>query len=88
MILNDVRIIERGSLVKKDLEIKHGRIHKISNSLQKGENCAGKLLIPGFANAHTHMASRLIEGTARGMSKFEFFTKIGFKAHRIRTREE
>jgi len=88
MILNDVKIIENGSLVKRDIELKHGRIRKISKSLPKGENCAGKLLIPGFANAHTHMASRLISGLGLGLSKFTFFTKVGFKAHRLRTKED
>ena len=88
MILNDVRIIAGNSLVKQDVEIRHGRIHKIAKSLPKGNRCAGKLLLPGFANAHTHMASRIVTGLGIGLSKFEYFTKIGFKAHKIRTGDD
>ena len=84
MILNDVRVISRNILVKKDVEIRHGRIHRIANSMPKGDNHTNKLLLPGFANAHTHMASRLISGSGKGLSKFEYFNKIGFRARKLR----
>ncbi len=84
MIFKNLVMLIDGRLVKRDICFSD-KVLGISSDLGKGINMAGYFLLPGLRNAHTHVASRLAKGLGLGMGKFEYFSKIGFKIHDIRS---
>jgi len=87
MILNNVTMIVNGELVKRDIYFEK-EIYYIKKELSRGVDCTGLLLIPGLRNAHVHLGSRLVAGSALGMTKYEYLDSIGFGIHKKRTKED
>ncbi len=80
MILNNVTLLINGKLVLKDVYFED-KVLFIKDKLSKGVDCTGLFLMPGLRNAHVHLASRLVAGSAIGLSKYDYFDNIGFKVH-------
>ncbi|MBD3312724.1 amidohydrolase family protein [archaeon] len=87
MIINNLTLLVKGRLVKRDLYFED-KILYIKKGLTSGFNGSGLLLVPGLRNAHAHLASRLMKGTALGMNKYDYFDSIGFKMHKKRTKSD
>jgi len=83
MILNNVTILRNGKLVKTDVQFED-KINYFKDNLPKSEECNGLFLMPGLRNAHVHLASRAVAGSAISLGKYEYFNAIGFKIHKKR----
>lgn len=87
MIINNLTLLVKDRLIKRDLYFED-KVLYIKKGLAAGINGSGLLLIPGLRNAHAHLASRLMKGTALGMNKYDYFDSIGFKMHKKRTKKD
>jgi len=79
MILENALVIQR-----KKPEIRNLKVGWSNKTI----NCKGMLLLPGFVNAHIHLASRLVIGRGLKLKKYDLFRKIIFKVHKKRTDED
>ncbi len=87
MILNNVLMLINNKLVKRDVMFSNV-IERIGNNLGKGIDCNNLFLMPGLRNAHVHLGSRLVNGAAIGLSKYEYFDNIGFTIHKKRSNSD
>ncbi|WP_435307625.1 N-acetylglucosamine-6-phosphate deacetylase [Sebaldella termitidis] len=56
MVLKNIDIVLEDEVIKSDVQIKNGKIFKISAEIESDESldCSGKYLIPGFIDMHIH----------------------------------
>lgn len=67
--------------IESDLLIKNGRIAEIKTGLKEKYpeieclDCSGKFIIPGFVQAHVHMAQVMFRGLGEGLTLLEWLQK-------------
>jgi N-acetylglucosamine-6-phosphate deacetylase len=54
MKLTNVKILTPYKEFKGTIEIEKGRIKRISEEIEEGENLEGMIAVPGFIDIHTH----------------------------------
>ncbi len=63
-------------IIKGDIKIENGIISEIGHIDEDGEDLNGSLLIPGFINTHTHVATTLLRGKVEDLVLHDWLEKI------------
>ncbi len=78
LLIKQAFVVEKGRVL--DVGIKEGRIVKVSEDLQEGARhtirAEGKLLLPSFANMHTHISMSLLRGLGADLPLMDWLQKV------------